>query len=199
MKVIPYPGLTAFQASGVIGTKVIAPDAFLPGLVGKIEEAQGSPGGLARWKAESEGKFSIPCPELRGLVSPGVGRHTKNPSDYHLIHYREKMFPFLKRNRALSSTECDDLLVVVKTGEAFAADRDVQKIPALQEWCAKEKPDYAIIVVLYPDCPPPPWRVAANYASGQYAGQSDEWVLTLLRESFEFWLIHETVADDPSL
>lgn len=198
MKVIPYPGLTAFNKDGVIGTHVIAPDAFLPGLVQKIEEAQGSPGGLARWKVESEGKFSIPCPELRGLVSPGVGRRTKNPDDYHLVHYREKFVPFLKRHKAISSSDCDDLKVVLKTGVAFMRDEDVQRMPNLMEWCAKEEPDYVIIVVLYPDSPPPPWRVAANYWGGEYSEMSDTEVLSLLKESFEFWRIHETVADEPA-
>lgn len=197
MRILAYPGMSAFLSRGVIGTCVLSPAAFIEGLAQKIIAAQKSPAGMAGWQAEKEGKFVIPCPELRGLVSAGVGRRTSNPDDYHLIPYREKVTAFLKRHKALSITECGDLSVVVLGTGAFLGDEDVRHDRSLYEWAATELPEFVIIAVLYPDSPPTPWRIAANLASGQYNEKTSEWVADLLIRSFEFWRDHEVVADEP--
>jgi hypothetical protein len=198
MKIIPFPGLTAFNESGVIGTRVLSTDAFLKGLAQKIEYAERD-GRMQGWQGKVDGHFVIPCPELQGLVSPGIGIRTNDPNDYILVFHREGMVPFLKRAKALSVTDCQgelEMEVILYSFEAFLCDGDVRNTP-LSEWAKKERPAYVIIAIHSPASPPTPWRFTLNAAGGneEYKEFTADELRQKAAESAEFWKRFCTVAD----
>jgi len=139
-----------------IGTKVLDPATIMSMLTARLDAGEVS--------FDEFGHGFVPCPELAGAVSCGVGLHTDNPEDYVLRSYRGQVSAYLRRDWAATA---DFVAVVLYTAEAYMSDPDVTR--AEQDRITSEGATHVIVVVLAsagPKAPVAPRRFVANLAGG---------------------------------
>ncbi len=153
---IATASICSARSSEAIGSRVLHDKEFTKAAVAAIEAFDFA-------SARVPGQGFIPCPGAVPSVSAGVGRRSKDPSDYVLREHRGVVSAFLLRAFAAPATGC---ALVVYTKEAYLRDPDVTP----EEASRVEHATHVLVAVLAfagPKDPPlTPYRFVHNLAGG---------------------------------
>jgi hypothetical protein len=172
MHIVPSNICSAFEPSGVIGSKVINHAEF-----SRVLQAAVAAHDFAADRIP--GQAFILIPEAIPFVSAGAGRPTTDPSNYVLREYRGKVSAFLKREFAAPVEGC---AAVVYTMQAYLDDPDItpeeaKRVTAatlLSEDNVSSDTTYVLVTVLAfagPQSQLSPHRFTANLAGGNHEAQ----------------------------
>ena len=171
MHIISSNICSAFEPSGVIGSKVINHAEF-----SRVLQAAVAAHDFAADRIP--GQAFILIPEAIPFVSAGAGRPTTDPSNYVLREYRGKVSAFLKREFAAPVEGC---AAVVYTMQAYLDDPDITPEEAKRVTAAtllsgdvSSDTTYVLVTVLAfagPQSQLSPHRFTANLAGGNHEAQ----------------------------
>jgi len=172
MHIVPSNICSAFEPSGVIGSKVINHAEF-----SRVLQAAVAAHDFSADRIQGQGFILIP--EAIPFVSAGAGRPTTDPSNYVLREYRGKVSAFLKREFAAPVEGC---AAVVYTMQAYLDDPDItpeeaKRVTAatlLSEDNVSSDTTYVLVTVLAfagPQSQLSPHRFTANLAGGNHEAQ----------------------------
>ncbi len=186
---------SAFQPTGVIGSKVTDQYSFLREVKRAIE-AHDFTQGLVPGQAAIEVNKAAP------YVSSGVGPRLQDVSAYVLREHRGQVSAYLKREYASAAAQCT---VIVYTKEAYFADPDVtvDEMARVAAHTLDGNPVTHVLVAVLafvgPVGPLSPYRFVMNLAGGNREAQL--WSAEVIRaKACEIAHYHSnwiTVADDP--
>lgn len=200
MHIVPSNICSAFEASGVIGSKVINHDGFMAVLRAAIEAHDFT-------QDRIQGQAFLPLPRLvLPHVSCGTGRHSSDHESYVLREHRGRVSAFLRRELAAPVESC---AAVVYTMEAYLRDPDITTEEASRivseamlgdDDKVSSKDCYVIVAVLAtagPQSQLSPFRFVHNLAGGNKEAQvwtADE-IRAKAREILSYDNDWATVAD----
>jgi hypothetical protein len=188
MKIAYSNILTAFDAAGVIGSKVTNHEAFLAELGAAVAEHD-----FAEDRVPGQGFVHL-GERVNAFVSAGVGSASADPADYVLREHRGRVSAFLRRELAAPVEGC---AAIVYTAEAYLADPEVDAAEA----DALQGATHVLVAVLAfagPESSLTPFRLVSNLAGGNKeakAWSADE-IRTKAEESSTYWGTWAAVADD---
>lgn len=155
---------TAFQAAGVIGSKVLDGVEFF-----RILEHAVAAHDFSQDRIPGQGFIQLPT--TGSLVSAGVGRRREDPQDYVLREYRGRVAAFLKREFAAETQSC---AVVVYTKDAYLNDPDITPEETRRIELLDPPVTHLLVTVLASAGPSQlsPHRFTANLAGGNHEAQA---------------------------
>lgn len=168
---------SAFNQSGVIGSKVINHAEFLRVLHVAVKNHDFN-------QDRIPGQGFIQIPDAVPFVSSGVGKPTLDVGDYVLREYRGRVSAFLKREHAVPAEGC---AAIVYSRKAYYDDPDVtpeemRRIDYLAEINPLSFPDppspvpvthilVAVLTFAGPQSQLSPYRFTANLTGGNHEAQ----------------------------
>jgi len=169
MHIIPSNICSAFEPSGVIGSKVINHAEFSRVLQSAVAAHDFSTDRVP-------GQAFLVIPEAMPFVSCGVGKPSANPDHYVLREYRGRVSAFLKREFAAPVESC---AAVVYTMAAYLSDPDItpeeaERVNNTGTQDLTIGPAYVLVTVLASAGPKSelgPYRFTANLAGGNKEAQ----------------------------
>lgn len=159
--IIPSNICSAFEPTGVIGSKVIDHAGFSRVLQTAVDAHDFTQGRVP-------GQGFIPLPAALPFVSAGVGHPTENPGDYVMRLYRGRVTIFLRREHAAAVESC---AAVVYTKLAYLSDPDVTSEEAARITDPVTHVLVAVLASAGPRSELGPYRFAANLAGGNHEAQ----------------------------
>lgn len=189
-KIVNSDIVSAFDAEGVIGSKVTDHESFMRVVTAAVESHD-----FAAERVPGQGFIQVP--EAATFVSAGVGKTTTDPKDYVCREHRGQVSAYLRREHAAPTEGC---AVVMYTTEAYLSDPDVTEEEAARVKAAEAT--HVLVAVLAfagPKSPLPPYRFVHNLAGGNKEAQvwSADEIRSKAKESLDYWNDWTTVADDP--
>ncbi len=150
--------VTAFNEK-TVGTKVTNKEEFEKVAIQAIEKYD-----FAAQRVPGQG--FIPCNDLAGCLSAGVGKRTKNSDDYVSRLYRGKVELFLRRKHA---AKVEGVALIVYTREAYLSDPDTASDKEEVAYVEASDATHFLVAVLGfagPKAPLSPDRLIHNLAGG---------------------------------